>query len=120
MAEPTPFARALADAIISGVAAMQRDMREMAEGRYTGRHSQAWLDGRHQAGSATPEPLWTGPMEALHFWSERRMEQTGMAGEPVVVYPAVAGSATPACTCEDEETGRGFEGCPVHDPDPRQ
>jgi hypothetical protein len=26
--------------------------------------------------------------------------------------------AEPTCTCDDEDTGRGFEDCPVHDPDP--
>jgi hypothetical protein len=45
--------------------------------------------------AARPQPLFEGSMEALHFWSERRMEDTGAAGEPVVVYAAVAGSATP-------------------------
>jgi hypothetical protein len=52
MSEPTPFARALAQVVISAAAAMAADMREMAEGRYTGRHSQSWLDAA-TAGSTT-------------------------------------------------------------------
>jgi hypothetical protein len=37
---------ALAQVVVSAAEAMTADLREMAEGRYTGRHSQAWLDGK--------------------------------------------------------------------------
>lgn len=43
--QPTPFHLALISAIARGTVAIAADMREMAEGRYTGRHSQAFLDG---------------------------------------------------------------------------
>jgi hypothetical protein len=49
---PSPVAVALARVVITGTAAMCADLREMGEGRYTGRHSQAWLDGpRAEEGS---------------------------------------------------------------------
>lgn len=43
---PTPIAVHLAQAVISGNAAMLADLRDMAAGAYTGRHCEAWLAAR--------------------------------------------------------------------------
>jgi hypothetical protein len=43
--EPTPLALSLLDALVRGNAAILADLRDMAEGNYTGRYSQAFLDG---------------------------------------------------------------------------